>query len=131
MENNQKDSAFVNDTSIYDKPIKAIPKPTENISIDTDNEFIDNINKLEFQYEKEAIKAITDVTSNALDTKYQFRDNAVDVIAYNLVIPINEAMIKVQLEVIRALAQAMKMAELMAKALVQKALRQLMGLLGA
>ena len=40
-------------------------------------------------------------------------------------------MIKVQLEVIRALAQAMKMAELMAKALVQKALMQLMGLLGA
>lgn len=93
--------------------------------------YIDNINKLEFQYEKEAIKAITDVTSNALDTKYQFRDNAVDVISYNLVIPINEAMIKVQLEVIRALAQAMKMAELMAKALVQKALMQLMGLLGA
>lgn len=43
MENNQKDSAFVNDTSIYGKPIKAIPKPTENIGIDTDNEFIDNI----------------------------------------------------------------------------------------
>ena len=43
MENNQKYSAFVNDTSIYDKPIKAVPKPTENIGIDTDNEFIDNI----------------------------------------------------------------------------------------
>ena len=93
--------------------------------------YIDNINKLEFQYEKEAIKSINDITSNALDTKYQFRDNAVDIIAYNLVIPINEAMIKTQLEVIRALAQAIKMAELIAKALVQKALMQLMGLLGA
>ena len=43
MENNQKDSAFVNDTSIYDKPIKAVPKPTENIGIDTDNEFYYNM----------------------------------------------------------------------------------------
>lgn len=93
--------------------------------------YIDNINKLEIQYEKEAIKAITDVTSNILDTKYQFRDNTVDVISYNLVIPINEAMIKVQLEIIRALAQSIKMAELIARALAQKALMKLMGFLGA
>jgi hypothetical protein len=93
--------------------------------------YIDNINKLEIQYEKEAIKAITDVTANVLDTKYQFRDNAVDVISYNLVIPVNEAMIKVQLEVIRALVQAIKLAEAKAKALIEKAIMMLMGLLGA
>ena len=93
--------------------------------------YIDNINKLEIQYEKEAVKAISDVTANVLDTKYQFRDNAVDVISYNLVIPVNEAMIKVQLEVIRALVQAMKRIEAIAKALIEKALMMLMGLLGA
>lgn len=93
--------------------------------------YIDNINKLERQAEKEAIKAISDVTANVLDTKYQFRDNAVDVISYNLVIPVNEALIKVQLEVIRLLVQAIKRAEAIAKALAQKAIMKLLGLLGA
>ena len=43
--------------------------------------YIDNINKLEYQYEKETIKQIEDKTADILDAKYQFRDNAVDTIA--------------------------------------------------
>ena len=93
--------------------------------------YIDNINKLTVQAEKEAIKAINDVTGNMLETKFQFRDIAVDVVSYNLVMPINEALIKVQLEAIRLVVQMIKKLEQQAKALAQKAIMQLLGLLGA
>lgn len=93
--------------------------------------YIDNINKIEVQLEKEVIKGIQDTTANVLDMKYQFRDNAVDVLAYNLVIPVNETLIKVQLEIVRKLVQAMKRAEQIAKAAAQKAIMKLLGLFGA
>lgn len=93
--------------------------------------YIDNINKLAVQAEKEAIKAISDVTGNMLETKFQFHDTAVDVVSYNLVMPINEAMIKVQLEAIRLVVQMIKKIEQQAKALAQKAIMKLLGLLGA
>ena len=93
--------------------------------------YIDNVNSIERKLEKEALKTISDVTVNALDMKFQFRDTAVDVLAYNLVIPVNETLIKVQLEIIRALVQATKRAIAIAKAMAEKAIMQLLGLFGA
>ncbi len=93
--------------------------------------YIDNINKLEYQYEKETIKQIEDKTADILDAKYQFRDNAVDTIAQTLVIPVNDALLKTQLAIIRALVQAIKRAEQIALAMAEKAIMALLGLLGA
>lgn len=41
--NAQEPSVFVDDTSLYGKEIKAVPKPEKNIGIDTAGEFYDNL----------------------------------------------------------------------------------------
>ena len=93
--------------------------------------YIDQVNRIEYKYEKEAIKAIQDVTTNILDKKYMFRDAMVDAFAYNLVIPVNKQLEKIQLEIIRKIVEQTKLAILTVKALSQKAILKLLSLFGA
>ena len=93
--------------------------------------YIDQVNRIEMKYEKEATKAIQDVTANILDKKFMFRDAMVDAVSYNLVIPVNKALEKVQLEIVRKVVEVAKLAIITAKALAQKAILKLLALFGA
>jgi hypothetical protein len=86
---------------------------------------------MEYKYEKEAVKAIRDVTVNILDKKFMFRDAMVDAVSYNLVIPVNKELEKIQLEIIRKIVEATKLAIITVKALAQKAILKLLALFGA
>jgi Rps23 Pro-64 3,4-dihydroxylase Tpa1-like proline 4-hydroxylase len=93
--------------------------------------YIDQVNRIEMKYEKEATKAIQDVTANILDKKFMFRDAMVDAVSYNLVIPVNKELEKVQLEIVRKVVELAKLAIITAKALAQKAILKLLALFGA
>ena len=93
--------------------------------------YIDQINRIEIKYEKEATKAINDATINILNKKYMFRDSMVDSISYNLVIPVNKKIEKAQLEIIRNIVEETKLAIITVKALAQKAILNLLALFGA
>ena len=60
-----------------------------------------------------------------------FRDAMVDAFAYNLVIPVNKQLEKIQLEIIRKIVEQTKLAILTVKALSQKAILKLLSLFGA
>jgi Rps23 Pro-64 3,4-dihydroxylase Tpa1-like proline 4-hydroxylase len=90
--------------------------------------YIDQVNRIEMKYEKEATKAIQDVTANILDKKFMFRDAMVDAVSYNLVIPVNKELEKVQLEIVRKVVELAKLAIITAKALAQKAILKLLAL---
>ena len=44
MAEQEKELAIQQDDNVYNKPIKAVPKPQANIGIDTNNTLITNIN---------------------------------------------------------------------------------------
>lgn len=114
-----------------------IKKYNEEVSkiVNTINQYpdwyIDQVNRMEYKYEKEAVKAIRDVTVNILDKKFMFRDAMVDAVSYNLVIPVNKELEKIQLEIIRKIVEATKLAIITVKALAQKAILKLLALFGA
>lgn len=95
------------------------------------NWYIDNVNTLEQKYERTIIKEITAAEETVLSGKQQFVDFLVYQISYNLAAPINDALEKAQIFIIRKIAWLANQAKAKAKALAAKAIMKILGLLGA
>lgn len=118
----------------YDTNIGSVTKEIENI-VGVINQgpdwYLQNINKIARKYETTAINYIYDKGSWLLDKKYQYVDGSVETLLSLLVSPINDALIKVQLIVIREVVKVLKLVEAIAMSLIQKAIMLLLGMFGA